>query len=92
MKIPKEIADKVESYQELQEQADRLYKEIREYFEKELEFDGFEKPFIADKPHGQEVSDGEYCSQTTLGEDWYVGKYYYPVENSDKYVGISYEI
>lgn len=93
MKISKEIADKVARYQELKEQTYALRKELKEYFEEELELDGFEDAFIAEKPQGIRASaDGEFCDQITLGEDWYKGEYYYPIENSDKYVGCHYEI
>lgn len=92
MKISKEIANKVVCYQELQSKTDKLYQELKDYFEGELGCEGFYDIFIADEPHGEEQSDGEFCDQTTLGEDWYRGDYYYPIENSDKYVGCHYEI
>ena len=93
MKVSQEIADKVKQYQELQSQADKLYKELKEFFEEENGLEGFCTPFIADKPQGaRQTDDGEFCDQITLGEDWYKGEYYYPIENSDKYVGCHYEI
>lgn len=93
MKVSKEIADKVERYQELQAQADNFYKELKQYFEDEQGLEGFCTPFITDKPQGvRQSADGEFCDQITLGEDWYKGEYYYPIENSDKYVGCHYEI
>lgn len=93
MKVSKEISDKVEQYQKLQSQADELYKELKHYFEDEQGLEGFCGSFITDKPQGvRQSADGEFCDQTTLGEDWYRGEYYYPVENSDKYVGCHYEI
>ena len=93
MKVSKEIADKVSRYQNLQNQADELYEELKEYFEEELELEGFSTPCIVDKPQGrQQTADGEFCIQITLGEDWYKGKYYYPIENSKKYVCCHYEI
>lgn len=91
MKVPKEIAEKVERYQELQNGADKLYEEIKQYFE-ELGAEGFEIPFITDKPEGHLQNDDEYCDQAELGEDWYRGNYYYQIENSDKYIGYSFEI
>lgn len=70
MKISKEIADKVARYQELKTQTDALYKELKEYFEEELELEGFNGAFIADKPQGiRQRADGEFCDQITLGED-----------------------
>lgn len=95
MKVSKEIAAKVEKYTELRTEADKLYQEIREYFEdiSETNADGFDTPFITDKPQGiRQTADGEFCDQIILGEDWYKGKYYYPTEEPEKYVGFSYEI
>ena len=93
MKVSQEIADKVKQYQELQSQADKLFEELEEYFIDEQGLEGFEDAFIADKPEGsKQTKDGEYCYQITLGEDWYRGTYYYPIEKSKKYVGIEYEI
>lgn len=93
MKVSKEIADKVIQYQNLQSQADKLYEELKEYFEEEQGVEGFCTPYISDKPQGaRQTADGEFCDQTILGEDWYIGEYYYPIENSDKYVGCHYEI
>lgn len=92
MKVSKEIAEKVERYQNLQSEADKLYEEIEEYFLNECDAEGFGMPFIADVPTGEEQCDGEYCEQVTLGEDWYRGTYYHAIEGSDKYVGYSYEI
>ncbi len=93
MKVSKEIADKVEKYQKLKSETDKLYEELREFFEEEHEIEGFCDPFITDEPQGvRQSADGEFCDQTILGEDWYRGEYYYPIENSDKYVGCHYEI
>lgn len=93
MKVSKEIADKVEKYQKLKSETDELYEELREFFEKEHGIEGFYDPFITDKLKGiRQTADGEFCDQTTLGEDWYSGEYYYPIENSDEYVGCHYEI
>lgn len=93
MKVSQEIADKVKQYQELQSQADEIYKNLKHYFVEEQGLEGFCTPFITDKPQGmRQTADGEFCDQITLGEDWYKGEYYYPIENSDKYVGCQYEI
>lgn len=92
MKVPQEIADKVELYETLKKQANKLYGELEEYFKNELDADGFVEPFIADKPRGRLLNGDEYCKQIILGEDWFKGEHYYPVENSDKYVGCSFNI
>lgn len=93
MKVSKQIANKVERYQKLQAQADKLYKELKQYFEEEHGLEGFCTQFITGKPQGiRQSADGEFCDQNTLGEDWYKGEYYYKIEGSDKYVGCHYEI
>lgn len=91
-KCKKEIAEKVEKYQALIEQQEKLYKEIKDYFEKELGADCFGEPFITDKPKGEPQDDDEYCEQYTIAEDWYRGNYYHAVEGEEnKYVGYSFE-
>ncbi|MDE5830583.1 MAG: hypothetical protein K2H53_02670, partial [Clostridia bacterium] len=93
MKVSQEIADKVEQWQVLQSQANNLYKELVDYFESESNIEGLGEPFIIDTPKGIKNSDdGEFCNQVTLGEDWFMGQYYFPIEDSDKYVGWSFEI
>lgn len=92
MKVPKEIADKVELYETLQKQANKLHGELEEYFENELDAEGFVEPFITDKPRGRLQNEDEYCYQIILGEDWFEGEHYYPVENSGKYVGYNFDI
>lgn len=93
MKCSKEIAEKVKKYQELQNEASKLYEEIKDYFEENLGADGFCTPFITDKPTGvlQDCGD-EYCDQRCVAEDWYEGEYYHKIEGSDKYVGYSYSM
>lgn len=90
MKVTREIADKVREFQELKKRTDILYEEIEKYFVEETDAEGFGIPFITKEPTGQKQSD-EYCDQTYLGEDWYRGYYYHQIENSDEYVGYSFE-
>ena len=92
MKVSQELADKVELYQTLKKQTDKLYEELEEYFESELDAEGFGEPFITDKPKGVLQNGDEYCDQMIMGEDWFQGEYYYPVEDSNKYVGYSFNI
>lgn len=92
MKVPKEIADKVELYETLKKQANKLHGELKEYFENELDAEGFVEPFITDKPRGRPQNGDEYCKQIQMGDDWFKGEYYRPVEDSDKYVGYSFDI
>ena len=92
MKVPKTIAGKVQKYQELKQQQEQLYKEIEEYFENELDAQGFGEPFITDKPKGHLQNDDEYCDQHCIYEDWYQGTYYHQIEGSKKYVGYSFDV
>lgn len=92
MKCSKKIAVKVAKYERLKAEEEKLYEEIKEYFEEELGADGFSVPFITDKPTGDLQDDDEYCDQYCLGEDWYQGKYYHQIEGSKMYVGYSFNI
>ena len=93
MKCSKEMGKKVEEYQKYQEKADKLYDEIKEYFEENLGAEGFEIPYITDKPTGDlQRSGDEYCDQRNPYEDCYEGDYYHQIEYSDKYVGYSFSI
>lgn len=95
MKIPKEIADKVQEYQILNGKAQCLWNEVMEWLNENTNSDGvdIEDIFITDKPTGEKQNaDGEYCEQHTLGiiEDSFYGKYYHQIEGSDKYVGYDF--
>lgn len=92
MKCSKEIAEKVERYQNLQNEANKLYEEIEKYFVEELDAEGFNMPFIADKPAGDLQNGDEYCNQRNPYEDYYEGEYYHQIEGSDKYVGYNYSM
>lgn len=94
MTATKALADKIRTYQKLQEQTTTLFEEI----EKELiklspenadicinDFD------VYSEPAGEDQGDGEYCDQYSGPcEDDYHGTYFYPIEDSDKYIGMSY--
>lgn len=96
MVVSTDIVKKIKLYQDFQSKADEIYAELAEYFVEEQGLEGFLLPFIADNPKGDiQFQIGkycEYCDQITLGEGCYKGEYYYPIEDSDKYVGCSYEI
>lgn len=92
MKCSKEIAKKVEKFQKAKTEAEKLHKEIKEYFEEELGGEGFGIPFITDNPKGNLQNDDEYCDQRCLGEDWFCGTYYHKIEGSRKYVGYTFDI
>lgn len=89
MKIPKEIADKMK-------QANELNNEIQKWMNENIyDFDEFDCSLmfwdIVSEPKGVEQLDGEYCDQRQLGEDWFVGEYYWKLEGESKYLRIHYE-
>ncbi len=92
MKISKKIAEKVKRYQKLKAETDKLFRELNNFFEEKQGDEGVWDFFITNKPQGVKQFNGEYCDQTTLGEDWYRGVYYHPIKNSDNYVGCRFEI
>lgn len=86
MQIPKEVREKIE-------QRIKLNEELKKWFEENLDIEGcniFDVQ-IVDKPCGEEQSDGEYCDQTILGEDWYRGQYYWEMDN-EKWLCMDFEI
>lgn len=91
MKVSLEILEKVEKLVTIEEEADKiraeLYKELSPYFDG-CYIDGYS---IADEPEGCEQDGGEWCNQY-LGyiSDSGDGIYYYPVENSEKYLAVAY--
>lgn len=99
MKVPKEVATFVEEYEKINNQIHELVKELEAC--KKVFTDWEEENcdagvyigdlYIVDKPTGEEQCDGEYCNQICQGEDWFTGTYYYPIEDSDKYVAYTYE-
>ena len=90
MKVPKEIADKVEIYKAGQ----KAFCEIVAWLKENTDADGvdIDEVFIVDEPTGNEQNDGEYCDQYSVGwcEDSFVGNYYHPIEDSPLYLGYSY--
>lgn len=93
-KVSQELAAKVNRYQELESECNRLYEEIcSELIEFSAEnadicINGFA---IFDEPLGDPQGDGEFCDQYSgYIEDDYHGTYFYPIEDSDKYLGMSY--
>ena len=82
VKIPKEIAEKMET-------VNKLNGEIISWMKENLNLEGAEVPDdpayeIVISPSGEETEEGEWCQQYTLGEDWYRGTYYWPIEDSKK--------
>lgn len=97
MSVSKEIAEKVKKYEMLQQEANKLYEEIEDAFRAE-ELMGEESSFITNFGIANEVpciakgpnENGEYDCVTSTFEDSCWGNYYFPIENSDEFVCISY--
>ena len=92
MRVPKEIADKVEIYQAGQ----KAFTEVVEWLRENTEADAvnINDLFIADNPTGRkQIEDGEYCEQHSYGycEDSFYGNYYHAIDGTTKYLGYSYD-
>ena len=89
-KIPKEIVDKIEKRNALNE-------EIAEWCKENLDMDGMDSNFadITNYHSGKEQRDTnckEWCDQQCLGEDWYAGDYYWETEYKKKYLHMEFNI
>lgn len=87
MIIPREIREKIE-------QRNQLDEEIADWFQENVDVDGcdIKNAYVVDEPKGEEqIEEGEYCKQTILGEDWYIGQYYWKMDNG-KYLCMDFEI
>lgn len=87
MIIPREIREKIE-------QRNQLNEEIADWFQENVDADGcdIKNAYVVDEPKGEEqIEEGEYCKQTILGEDWYIGQYYWKMDNG-KYLCMDFEI
>lgn len=95
MIIPKEIVEKMEKVNELQEEIFEWAKENIDIEGSDLSFDEYEKfeptYIFTNKPTGVKQSTGEYCNQWEYAEDWYVGNYYYPTFDG-RYLKLDYDI
>lgn len=92
MNIAKEIAEKIDEYVKTEKQINILFGELSQWFFANTDMndyylDGFG---ITDEPDGIAQGNGEYCNQHDYGEDSFHGTYYWPIENSSKYVWVSY--
>lgn len=89
-KIPKEIVDKIE-------QRNALNEEIEEWCSKNLDMDGMDSNYadITDEYDGEEQGTDkckEWCDQLCRGEDWYVGDYYWETEYEGRYLHMKFDI
>ena len=83
----REIREKIE-------QRNQLDEEIADWFQENVDVDGcdIKNAYVVDEPKGEEqIEEGEYCKQTILGEDWYIGQYYWKMDNG-KYLCMDFEI
>lgn len=91
MNVPKEIARKAEGYESLKKEIDKLYEELEEFADENgFEDFGVNDFGVSQEPDGEEQTNGEYCNQFMLGEDYGYGIYYYPIEESTQYFWIEY--
>jgi hypothetical protein len=92
MTISKEIAKKVERLNKIEAEAEKLRAELHKEFGEHFDGCYINDYFIENEPCGDEQGDGEYCNQYTgYICDSGSGTYYYPIENSKKYLAITYE-
>ena len=95
MTVSKETMLKAKHYEKACAEVARLFDELVEEFRKTFAEDGccITGFGVADEPCGDAQGDGEYCSQGCYGEcsDSGYGHYYFPVENSRKYIYVTYE-
>lgn len=88
--IPKEIVDKIE-------QRNALNEEIAKWCKENLEMDGMNSDFVDITDYhtgGEQGRDDckEWCDQTCKGEDWYEGDYYWETEYEGKYLHMDFDI
>ncbi len=90
--ISKEVADKVRRYQRLKREANRLYEELQDYFEEELDGCCVTDFSISGKPDECfSQGDGEYIAESASSlNDTGEGICYKPIKGSKKYVAIDY--
>lgn len=91
MTVSKQTVEKVKRLIELYEETDKIETELRMQFRDHFDGCCIEGFGIADEPQGDHQQDGEYCNQWTgYTEDSGDGVYYYPIENEQKYLAVSY--
>lgn len=95
MKVPAKIAEKAKRYQELNDEAQRLYEELEDWLNENTGADAvfITDIFLTEKPKGRLQNGDEYCDQRSYGEsgDSFIGEYYLPVEGSEMYLGYGYD-
>lgn len=90
MKIPEKIVDIIE-------QRNRLNKEIADWCKKNLDMEGMDpdsatiETFHAGEEQKTEKGK-EWCDQQQMGEDWFVGNYYWETQYKGKYLHMPFDI
>lgn len=89
-KITKEIVDKIE-------QRNQLNEEITKQCKDNLDMEGMDvdNATIENYHTGQEQGSKkckEWCDQKRMGEDWYIGDYYWETEYKGKYLHMPFGI
>ena len=91
MTVSKEIAKKVERLNEIEKEWGELLAELHKEFGERLDGGYLNGYYIADEPRGEEQGDGEYCDQYTgYICDSGSGTYFFPIEDSEKYLAVEY--
>ena len=93
MKVPHQIAKKIEEHQELLKKAEQLEEEIREWFFQngDGKLMGTDYSIVVD-PKGKAMDNGEFdkADKPPRRDNLVHGKHYYPIEGSDHYVMSDY--
>lgn len=89
-KIPKAIVDKIQ-------QRNELDKEIHEWLKENVDLEGMDtrNADIVDDVSGDKQGTEEreeWCDQRCIGEDWYMGDYYWETEYPGKYLHMEFDI
>lgn len=95
MHIPKEIAEKVQTYQAGSEQARKARESVLQWLNSNTVAGGVYVGdlYLVDVAAGFPQNDGEYClflSSAEFYESGFLGVYYHPIENSTKYLAYRY--
>lgn len=93
MKVPNQIAKKIEEHQELLRKAEQLKEEIRQWFYQNGNGELMETDYtIVANPEGVAMDNGEFdnADKEPRRDSLVHGKRYYPIEGSDHYVMSDY--
>ena len=92
MKINKEIVKKVIRLNKIEKEMESIRNELHEFFGNYMRGAYINDYNIVSEPSGDVQDEGEYCDQWTgYSEDSGSGVYYYQIEDSKKFVAITYD-